>query len=200
MDETPYKKTGSKVNVPSSELWPKTRKIRNFRRNLIKFRFDYKKLLMVVLISSTILPITGNNEVKAKEMLDPKLVDPKRQVQAYDCNNPSDIQVFALQSEDKCKENNQDMEDFKETKVDVYQENKLVEVEGYSCEVWRDRSVHQCGSFSHSSVYPEKWWNRKIFPVEPGECKIWMKTGQYIVSSFEVCPECQNFSALQSFR
>ena len=79
-------------------------------------------------------------------MLDPKLVDPKRQLKAYDCNNPSDIQVFALQSEDKCKANNQDMEDFTETKVDVYQENKLVEIEGYSWEVWRDCSVHQCGA------------------------------------------------------
>ena len=75
----------------------------------------------------------------------------------------------------------------------------MIEVEGYSCKVWRDRTVHQCGAFSHTSVYPEKWWHHKIFAVDPGECNIWIKTGQYRIVKFEVCPECQKFAESQSF-
>ena len=157
-------------------------------------KFDWKKLFSTIVTLSFLFQFGMCNEIEVKES-----ILPSKQILTYNCNEPNNIKKFVLQEDEQCRQQSQNIDDVKETQIEIFQENNMIEVDGYSCEVRRTRTVHQCGSFSHSSVYPEKWWNNKIFHVDPGECNIWIKTGQYRISNYEVCPECQQFTKSQSF-
>ena len=65
----------------------------------------------------------------------------------YNCNNPSNIKKYTLEDDSKCRERSKTIDERTGTQIDIFQENSLIEVKGYSCEIWRDRTVHQCGSF-----------------------------------------------------
>ena len=164
-------------------------------QNISKSRCNVNyTLINLLIISFALNPITNAEKIYINQGN-----DPQKEVMTYNCNNPSNVKKYTLEDDSKCRERSKTIDERIETQIDIFQENSLIEVEGYSCEIWRDRTVHQCGSFSHSSVFPEKWWNRKVFFVPPGECKIWIRTGQYRVSNFEVCPECQNVMETLTF-
>ena len=66
------------------------------------------------------------NEIEVKES-----ILPSKQILTYNCNEPNNIKKFVLQEDEQCRQQSQNIDDVKETQIEIFRENNMTEVDGY---------------------------------------------------------------------